>query len=485
MANPRRVSDPPVSTSTYPASLSARASRSSSIFPYSLGRPPTNYSQQSWVNPEAPPVPDEHTRGHLRPPESPFDGIAEEDEEQLEAETPLYARSDWDESIRSPIDTDASAYSRSSFAGLTTAPPTTAPRTNTLGDIREEDEYILGEDEDGRGGWGFGGGQMMSSPGAMTATPRTATSGQQRGQWATDGLTMSPGAITSSPYTGQAQEYGRAAQAQWAENGLTSSPGAISATPRKAVFGQTDLTTSPGGITPATQDRSKYESLRRSTLPSVLELEHLTRSKQDPFPDPGGASLRGGYGQATPVHTVGQSPGADSSSPRSARSPRLLSPAAHEKLGRMSVATARYSEATGRHKKKHLAFKETEGGSNLAELPVKGVSGLRRFYLTWRPFIVATLTLVSALLLTISLQNNPGPVSRYIIVPADAFVKSPSNIGQVGLGVNGWCPLDGSVATLTELHAEAWMWLISRQECQVYRSGDFANADAQYTLPGE
>jgi hypothetical protein len=446
MVDRRRMSDPPVS-SIYPASP-ARASRSSSIFPYSLARPPTSYSQQSWVNPEFPAVTTD-TRRVSRPlVESPFDGIAEEKEEQLEGETPLYARSDWDESNRSPVGTGASTYSRSSYAGLTTALPTSAYRSNTLGDIQEEEEFAMGEyadaDADAGGRWGFGAEQMISSPGAMTATPRTAYSGDQGGQWATNGPTMSPRAMTSSSYTADDRGHDPTNQAQWVTNGLTMSPGAMTATPHQAVFGQTDLTMSPGAITPLIQDRAKYETLRRSTLPSILELEHLTRNKEDPFADPEGATQRKGYGQGTPTHIVRRSveilP-----SPTSARSPRFLSPAAQEKLGRMSVATARYPHTASSRIQKAVVFNSDEKGLNLAKLPVKGVTGFKRFYLMWRPFIVAALSLISTLLLTISLQNNPGPVSRYVIVPSGGFVKSPSNIGDVGLGVNGWCPLNGLV----------------------------------------
>lgn len=410
------MSDPPPS-SLYPASPAARGSRSSSIFPYSLARPPTNYSQHSWVNPDIPPIPSTNGQRYSRPPpEIPLGGTEEEDEEQLEGETPLYARSDWDESNRSTVGTDDSAYSRSSFAGLTTAPPTTAWRANTLGDIREEEEYTAesaeGEGRVVNGGWGYGEDRLMMSPGAMTATPRTNVSGQA-----------------------QSQTHG-----QWVDNGLTMSPGAMTATPQTAMYGANGLTMSPGAITPKTQGR--YESVRRSTLPSVVELGHLTGHKQDPFADPSGTTHRRGYGQQTPVHTVSQSPGAGLS-PRAINSPRLLSPGEQQKLGRMSVATARYLDNTSSRAKKAPPFDPYEMSDDVAALPKRGVTGSLRFYSTWRPFIVAALSLVSALLLTISLQNNPGPVSRYIIVPSRGFSKSPSNVGDIGLGVNGWCPLSG------------------------------------------
>ena len=285
---------------------------------------------------------------------------------------------------------------------------------------------------------------MMMSPGAITATPTTAeyipTEAQQAGRWATDALTTSPGAKTSSLYTGRARDAG----ARWMNDGLTTSMDAIAATPEAARYGDDFLTTSPGALTRQTHQRGP-ESMRRSTLPSVLELEHLT-GRREPSADPQ-MSHRTGYGHETPVHTVhsrppGPSPATGSvRSSVTTRSPRLLSPGAHQKLGRMSVATARYQSK--RADRLGVTSRQKEEGGTFAEMPLKGVTGFKRFYQTWRPFIVAASSLVSALLLTISLQNNPGPVSRYVIVQSGGFDKTPPNIGRVGFGVNGWCPLDG------------------------------------------
>lgn len=326
------------------------------------------------------------------PAYSPYDDGADE--------TPLYARSDWDQE-RSPA-TETSAYSRSSFAGMTTAPPTTALRLNTLGDIQEEEENRQSDEtrKSGQDGdWGVGG--LVASPGAMTATPARSVAGDDH-HWVK--------ASDAGDVTRRASDYGLGYVA------------------------------SPGELTPVSRGSSGRNSGRTSTLPSVLELEHLTQTRgEDPFAD--GATHRRPYEQQTPSHNANGFE--HNTTPLMGQSPKLMSPAAQQRLGRMSVATARYTAS--RKKQASGLFDDDRArseGRDLADLPLKGATGVARFYLTWRIFIAPALCLAAALLVTISLQNNPGAVSRYVSVPSGVFTKSPSGVGEVGLGANGWCPLE-------------------------------------------
>lgn len=391
----RRVSDPPRAGTLHPTSPTAtndRSTRASSIFPYSTARPPTNYSEQSWLPPkDAPPVPPRALSLPESPAYSPYGDGADE--------TPSYARPDWDQE-RSPA-TETSAYSRSSFAGMTTAPPTTAFRLNTLGDIQEEEEdrQSDGTRMSGQNGdWGVGG--LVASPGAMTATPARSVFGDHHRVKASDA-----GVVT-----------------------------------RRESDYRLGYVNSPGELTPASRGSNGRDSARKSTLPSVLDLEHLTQTRgEDPFAD--GATHRRPYEQQTPSHNADGFE--HNATPLMGQSPKLMSPAAQQRLGRMSVATARYTA----NRKKQISGLFDDGhtrsdGRDLADLPLKGASGAARFYLTWRIFIAPALCLTAALLVTISLQNNPGTVSRYVSVPSGVFTKSPSGVGEVGLGANGWCPLD-------------------------------------------
>lgn len=116
---------------------------------------------------------------------------------------------------------------------MTTAPPTTGFRMNTLGDIQEEEEEE--EDPARGGGQAWGGGEMVMSPAGMTATPATGVFG---------------------------------------DRDMVASPGAMTGTPRTSGYGL-KYVESPGILTPASRGGGLGGD-RKSTLPSVLELEHLT-----------------------------------------------------------------------------------------------------------------------------------------------------------------------------------------------------------------
>jgi hypothetical protein len=224
---------------------------------------------------------------------------------------------------------------------------------------------------------------------------------------------------------------------------MTNSPATATAL-LPAQYGE-GVTASPGLMTPYTSDSTEaggkdqprqlggsYDSLRKSTLPSVLELEHLTKGSKKKKRKSKNKNKRNS-----------QDPFAEN------LSPDLMTPAAQQRLGRMSVAPARYrdEDALGLPQEKRPRGSRSPDSSTkrMAAVPVKTIGGMSRFYQTWRPFVNPGLGLVSALLLTISLQNNPGPLSRYLKVPGGTFTVTPRGVTDVGLGVNGWCPLTGRV----------------------------------------
>lgn len=417
MASRRRSDPSSTPASFYPTSPTvsrdSRATRASSLFPYS--RPTTEYSTQSWV-PAAPIL-----QSRRRPPSN-RSSVESSEAGTLEGETPLYARSDWDDD-EDPPKTDGSAYSRSSL-GMTTAPLGTGRRANTLGDIQEEEEeYSLTDGSTPRNGAAWGAGEMVMSPNSIGADPLTARS------------TLSY--LQESPPP-RHKERQRSTGDPWGAGDMVNSPGEMSVPGTATAMLPTQfgngMIMSPGLMTPYTADGThiayrdgsqdamgKYEDNRKSTLPSVLDLKHLTKGMKP--------------------QQRGEDPFADTNSPN------LMSPNAQQRLGRMSVAPARYmddkQDGPDEKRARGLMSPGEGAGSKIAAVPTKTIGGTSRFYQTWRPFINPTLALASALVLTISLQNNPGPMSRYLKVPAGAFAIAPRGVGDVGLGVNGWCPLTG------------------------------------------
>lgn len=346
MPDEKTTSHPPPSPDL-PSPTNPRDTHASSIFPYSTARPPTNYSDQSWVPPKpAPPVPPRHPSRALSN-ENPFGGI-EEDEEELEdsRDTPLYARSDWEDEERTATGT---AWSRSSYAGMTTGAPKSA--FAGLDEIVEEDDEIFEE------------AQIM------------------------------PPAVVPP------QEQGLAPR----------QPPSAGSSMRKRFTGHTD----------------------RSTLPSVLDLEHLTATAPavDPFADPKNTNRARRRTSYLPEPTP---------DPEAFRaSPDLLTPAAHQRLGRMSVAPARYTLPAAR-KDSDTSVPVPKSQSPVLTAPFSGWSKVRRLFQAYRPFVNAELTLISAILLIMSRQNGSG-LSNVVAVAAGAFSVDAANGAEVGLGAVGWC----------------------------------------------
>ena len=427
MAPDPRRSYPPATSSLHPTEPTT-VSRTSSIFPYSTARPPTNYSQQSWLPRNIPPVPPPHVpaRGESQDGQDPFGGIVEEDEDDMERETPLYARSDWDgqnddsdgsETTGGTTTGTDTAWSRSSFA-LTTAPP--RQNGTGLGEIREEDENSPRSGGSGGYEYAYGDG-LVQSPGMMSATPTSSKWGQGGAPLLTPGM-RTPGTPHTpwSAVLARGNREGRDSQEikQWGK-----------------------------------EKRGTYTS-RKSSLPSVLDLEHLTKSSKkdgggarDPFADTPNRTTTLPDPSTFPIPLTPPDGGSGDGGGQSTTN--LMTPGAHQKLGRMSVAPARYT-LPGQSSSPSRSLPHSTNGSSIpgsltkvGQVGMVGGNGVKRTYLAYRPFITAGLCLIAALLLTISLQNTQGPVGRYVVVKQGAFSVSPSGVGDVALGVNGWCPLTG------------------------------------------
>lgn len=199
----------------------------------------------------------------------------------------------------------------------------------------------------------------------------------------------------------------------------------------------------------------------RSTLPSILDLEDLAaRPRLSPSQRPHsadnaprtglGSGLKTGYSvdSLEPPRGFGGRAGTDS--------PRLLTPEAQNRLGRMSVATARYSlppklrsgnpsrgsgsEKPRTHSTAALAaarsLKKPAGWwKNFTQM------GMVKWYRTWRPFITALHTLMAALLLTTAMADQNSGLGWLIKIQAGGLATMPAT-GGFGLGITGWCQLD-------------------------------------------
>ena len=320
-----------------------RNAHTSSIFPYSTARPPTNYSAQSWLpqNPQPPPVPTS-TDSRVPADENPFGGM-EEEEEELEdpRETPLYARSDWEgDQETGPISGTGTAWSRSSFAGMTTAAPTAAfGGLEEIREVHDEEEELIVEDP--------------AHAGRILSPERPISTGMRQ------------------RLTGHASE---------------------------------------------------------ASLPSVIDLEDLKLSSAvaNPFADPVVEPNRRRTSylpEPTPNLQIERA------------SPDFMSPAAHEKLGRMSVAPARYTLPPVQ---RDVSTNGSGDQASSLSLPVSFGSKAHQYFYTYRPFINTLLSFICVIFLTLAVQTS-GTVSTIVIVQPGAFSVDAANGATVGLGAFGWC----------------------------------------------
>jgi hypothetical protein len=183
----------------------------------------------------------------------------------------------------------------------------------------------------------------------------------------------------------------------------------------------------------------------RSTLPSILDLEHLAARPRTLLHHASGRPHSAGdilNPPQLPFNRTG------------AESPRLLTPEAQNRLGRMSVATARYSAPSSRgpnDRSKPSRLSNSDSTISRTSVirsfkkPASWFSNIRntkvvKWYLTWRVFINAGHVLGAALLLTIALAD-PASGLGYIVKIKDGGLTSMPAEGGFGLGVSGWCQL--------------------------------------------
>lgn len=411
-------------------------------FQYSTAGPPTIYSEleTAWSQPShippqtarspPPPLP---TPGRSKydaiPPESEFDGREEDDADD---DGDLYHRSDWEEEPK----TSATGWSRSSWAGPTTG-GTHLTHFPKLGGIKEDEESIPPVFDTGLNQVMF---QRVSAP------PDSVSYGKVEYAIDQGGVMDSPGEMTPAVYRDR-----------------DSMPLMV---PAEA---------GPDVETP----RNLFMTQRQSTLPSILDLDHLVKKPTAPPPPAVKADPISNLYQAqsrlqprdpfadSPIDEIPQeekqrltrhrSPYAAQTTPDLTKvhnrrhapgsSPKLLTPEAHQRLGRMSMATARYTLPTQRNPGRSLRFpfRNSEASKNNEDdsPPLLVLSAPGRFYLTYRVFILPLLTLTCALILTMCNTTSSSSLGGFIKIGNGVFQGAQGGgTGEgdgVALGVWGWC----------------------------------------------
>ncbi|WWC66926.1 uncharacterized protein I206_100833 [Kwoniella pini CBS 10737] len=171
---------------------------------------------------------------------------------------------------------------------------------------------------------------------------------------------------------------------------------------------------------------------------------------------------------------------------------KLLDIQDQNKLGRMSVATRRYTlppqrKAQTDHPKSSdmVPSKKIKGildsSSKLAIHEKKRFiinlyynicnSAPSKIYLTYRPFFAAVLSLCAALILVMTHGiTNDSTIGQFLFVNKDVFDISRAGGTDIVLGIWGWCQSDQNQ---------------SQNQCQNYGFRDFANDQLTFTIPGD
>jgi hypothetical protein len=398
---------------------------SSAPFQYSIARPPTDYSSRSLNNL---PSPTPNLPPQQVPPNRLLVHAEEEDEDaDNEGDTPLYARSDWTGAAETPRPPPRgiSGYSESEY------PPTTALRTV------------------GNGG----------------DTPLYARSDYGSAYTVKEDPTRKRDSFSEDE---DDEEDAKTGVGKWEEKDTAWSKSSYA--PRGTVLDTVYENGQP------TEGQGAYEGYyddseagtpgygvhqRRSSVKAEAIIE-----RANPFDD-----RQSGYDQQTRYPQVIQYKRNASDG-----SAELLTPEAHQRLGRMSVAAPRYTLPP-------LTSRRSPGG----DVPLSGESnpyaptgGLRfqqnlphptreknalrglsipirpddafsrmktskigRFYMTYRPVITPASLLTSAMILTLAMQSG-GTLGTFVKIQPGGFGgKAGEGKDAIGLGVSGWCYLTG------------------------------------------
>jgi hypothetical protein len=477
----------PASSVYPPTPASERGTRTSSIFPYSIARPPTGYTSPSAphfdINLVSPPT------ANLNP----FDDHEEEFPIDTR-ETPMYARSDWGATTGL-----GTAFSRSTFPqheeDQLAIPP--LPQANIDEGMSEigapqtiwsRSSYHPDEDD-----------EELAPPPVVSQGPERGHTMDDvyTGQAPTTAWTRSSYAATipfsplvhqplpptpSRPARHPARPLSNSIpNSRHSKNRYTGPAGRnqsqlVDITElsedslstkrhsqddldqlRLAPTIQTDNPFSPAFATahqdqpiprsaPLSGDLGAGKKLQhRSTLPSILDLEHLAARPRTLLHHASGRPHSAGVVLDPPQIPFGR---------MGAESPRLLTPEAQNRLGRMSVATARYSAPLSRGTNdRSNPSRSSNPDSTISRTsvirslkkPASWISNIKntkvvRWYLTWRVFINAGHVLGAALLLTIALADPASGLGYVVKIKDGGLAKMPAD-GEFGLGVSGWCQL--------------------------------------------
>lgn len=382
-----------------------------------------------------------------------------------ERETPLYARSDWGGS-----DVGASAAGHSA-SGRRSLLPSASVRSSRRRDATRRGDTD-GEEYDADEKWREKSTAWTQSSwaGPRTDDLRTVPEGPEEDELAYTG-TPQQVAYDGPALAGARTEGGKRRSKPLPDTSnkrqtvfggaLMASPGMMSdigtaRDPTTAMSGRYSLQYTAG---PGASQYGEYDRRPRWELPSVFSLGQLqhTAAKMehaDPFHDrhatgPGGMQQRQQYSAAP-------TPGLDAPNAfvddgqtvplevgiLDAQDAALMTPEAQQRLGRMSVAPARYSlsgdslgPSLGQDRRKPDHMHQVDDQSFWAKPFGKGL-------LTYRPHLNALASILAACLLTVCLTGYKG-LGGLIEIKSGGFgyMRSESGAGA-SLGISGWCEID-------------------------------------------
>lgn len=342
------------------------------------------------------------------------------EEGEGEGETPLYARSDWTRADQPPFRPDYQARPRTGYS------ESVYPETGVTGPVLP--------------------------PNNQRQTPLYAQS-----DWASQ-YNPTPRPLSTNgprlrPETGISEK--------WAEEPTAWSRSSYN--PRKT------------GLGTVYEDEKGYEGYydldihdteeggTAGSMMSVVDLNQLSalpRERGNPFDD-----IHSVYDNKGTEHNVAAQAGIGKPH-RADTEARLLTPEAHQRLGRMSVAPARYPSRRSaispedhqginpyapdglkiqqhptHQKAVGLALNLNPSSENLSFISRLKSTQIGRLYVTYRPFILPLLSLIGAMLLTLALQGPESGIGGFVVLENGAMGGKALDGKAKGaiLGMKGWC----------------------------------------------
>ncbi|KAK8845400.1 hypothetical protein IAR55_006113 [Kwoniella newhampshirensis] len=493
--------------------------RSSLPFQYSTARPPTGFSEveTAWSQPShaippvspspPPPLPYPlYQPSKSRPSqrvshaENPFGGIEEEYQEAEDGQSTLtgdlYQRSDWNGGDH---DQDlGTAWIKRSWAGPKTSgvlqgfeDPTTIDgwEWSRMSHETENGRISAASPADKGVEYAYDQDAIMDSPNEMTPAPERGRRDEQVNRESSSKSTL-PSVLdlerlgSIRPPQRQSMSHVPLQASKLPEASTITGPNSareIKNIDKSDPFADSsELVTQGNRSDPSTRRRSHY--IAQTTPDFRPHSQDMSRGRGPADPrDKGGPQANNNYG--------GQWKG------MSDLTPNLISPEAQERLGRMSVAPARYSLPPkqrniilGRRKQRskldevenpgsindeknsHSSSKEVEPLSEKKKSWSRRIQSSRivRFHTKWKPFITPLNTLAAVIPLTICINSVGGKGSSELVkVDKGVFDVSEAGDKDVGLGSWGWCAFSNGTS-----------------QCQAYGDGDFATSSGSIRIPG-